>query len=78
MLAMVSINNPDLNPVLEAHIYTACRTAIPTLPKVDPGASEEEVMESLGMSRKSNGDFETFERFLGRTEASMQSPVVPP
>jgi hypothetical protein len=68
MLALVSIDSKDLIPVLTAHIYTVCPTAIPTLPTPSPDASEEELMQSLGMLKGKNGEFETFERFLARTE----------
>ena len=70
MLAQVSVEAKDIVPVLTAHIYTVCPTAIPTLPRVDDGASEEQLMESLGMLRSKDGQFETFERFLARTEVS--------
>ena len=70
MLAMVSVDNKDLVPVLQAHIHTVCPTAIPNLPHPAPDASEDEVMESLGMLKGKDGSFETFERFLSRTEVS--------
>jgi hypothetical protein len=68
MCALVSIDNKELIPVLAAHIYTVCPTAIPTLPTPSATASEEELMQSLGMLKGKNGEFETFERFLARTE----------
>jgi len=70
MLALVSVSleTKDLNPVLAAHIYTVCPIAIPSLPTPAEDASEDEVMESLGMLKNKDGNFETFERFLGRTE----------
>jgi GLE1-like protein len=78
MLALVSVDNKDLGPVLAAHIYTVCPTAIPSLPNPAPNASEEELMESLGMLRKDDGTFETFERFLHRTEVrSHVTPNIP-
>lgn len=70
MLAMVSTEVKELVPILAAHIYTVCPIAIPTLPKLSKSASEEELMESLGMSRGKDGQHETFERFLTRTEVS--------
>jgi len=72
MLALASVDAPDIIPVLTAHIYTVCPTAIPSLPRVDESSStsEEEFMESLGMLRVKDGEFETFERFLARTEVS--------
>jgi hypothetical protein len=57
----------ELLPILAAHIYTVCLTAIPTLPKVTKNESENELMESLGMAKGSNGEFETFDHFLART-----------
>ena len=68
MLAMVSVENKELVPILAAHIYTVCPTAIPTLPVASPNASEEDFMEGLGMIKGKNGEFESFDRFLTRTE----------
>ena len=70
MLAIVSAQVKELAPILEAHVYTVCSIAIPTLPKLSKNASEDEFMESLGMSRGKDGQYETFERFLTRTEVS--------
>jgi hypothetical protein len=70
MCAMVSLENKEFVPILGAHIYTVCPTAIPTLPIPRPGSSEEELMSSLGMLKDKNGEYETFDRFLTRTEAS--------
>ncbi len=71
MLAIISAENKELVPILAAHIYTVCPTAIPTLPISAPDASEEVFMEGLGMLKGKNGEFETFDRFLTRTEVSM-------
>ena len=68
MLTMVSVEHKDVIPVLAAHVYTVCPTAIPRLPKIAQDATEDEVMETLGMLRGKDGNFETFERFLARTE----------
>jgi hypothetical protein len=68
MLAMVSEEAKDFAVVMAAHIYTVCPTAIPSLPHIAPDASEEELMESLGMLRLKDGKYETFEKFLARTE----------
>ena len=68
MLAIVSTQAKELAPILAAHIYTVCPTAIPTLPKPSKGSSENDLMESLGMTKGKDGEFETFERFLARTE----------
>jgi hypothetical protein len=68
MLALVAVDSGDLISILAAHIYTVCPTAIPTLPSPVPGASEDSLMESLGMLRDKDGQFETFDRFLHRTE----------
>ena len=67
-LAIVASEVKEFAPILEAHIYAVCPMAIPTLPKPGKDASEEELMESLGMAKNKNGEFETFERFLHRTE----------
>jgi GLE1-like protein len=73
MLALISVEAKDFVPLMTAHIFTVCPTAIPTLPLVDDGAaSEDALMESLGMLRvKDTGEFESFERFLSRTEVGL-------
>lgn len=68
MLAAVSMETKDLGPVLAAHVYTVCPTAIPTLPHIAEDVSEDELMTKLGMQRGKDGSFETFERFMARTE----------
>lgn len=68
MLAQVAAENKDFVPILNAHIYTVCPTAIPYLPTPSVDASEDDLMESLGMQKGSDGNYETFERFLHRTE----------
>jgi hypothetical protein len=73
MCALVSVDNKELVSVLAAHIYTVCPTAIPTLPTPSSDASEEELMQSLGMLKGKNGEFETFERFLARTEVRIDA-----
>lgn len=67
-LAMVSSEIEGFAPIFEAHIYSVCPTAIPALPKPDKDATEDELMESLGMAKNKEGEFESFERFLHRTE----------
>ena len=57
--------------ILQAHIYTVCPTAIPNLPAPAHDCSELELMESLGMSKNKDGEFETFDRFLARTEVRL-------
>lgn len=68
MVAMISLENKELVPILAAHIYTVCPIAIPTLPKPAPGASEDDLMHSLGMIKDKNGEFESWGRFSSRTE----------
>ena len=58
----------DFSLLLTAHIYSVCPTAIPTLPTPAPGCNETELMESLGMQKDKKGEYETFDRFLARTE----------
>lgn len=77
MLAIVAAQVKDIVPVLTAHIYTVCPTAIPTLPltvSTDTtnlnSNSEDDFMTQLGMIRQKDGNFESFERFLSRTEVS--------
>ncbi|VEU40682.1 unnamed protein product [Pseudo-nitzschia multistriata] len=69
MLAMVSVESKQIISVLAAHIYTVCPVAIPTLPAPRDNASEDDLMIGLGMQRnQKTGEFETFPRFLARTE----------
>lgn len=70
MLALVGHQANELIPVLSAHVYTVCPTAIPALPKLVHDETEEQLMDSLGMIRNKEGEFETFARFLARTEVS--------
>lgn len=63
------MDHKDVIPILEAHIFSVCPSAIPILPRPSKNASEEEVMEALGMAKdKKTGDYEAFDRFLARTE----------
>jgi GLE1-like protein/CCCH-type zinc finger len=81
MLSMLSVENKDFTPILEGHVYMVCPTAIPTLPSPKPNASEEELMIGLGMQKGKDGEFESFPRFLSRTEniisfmADMQASI---
>lgn len=69
MLAQTSTQVPeDFSLLLMAHIYSVCPTAIPTLPSPADGCAELELMESLGMQKDKKGEYESFDRFLGRTE----------
>lgn len=69
MLAHTSIQvKEDFTLLIAAHIYSVCPTAIPILPTPAAGCSELELMESLGMQKDKKGEFETFDRFLARTE----------
>lgn len=72
MLALVSVEAKEIVPILSAHIFTVCPTAVPTLPHPKHDATEENLMESLGMLRLKDGQFESFERFLSRTEVSCE------
>jgi len=72
MLAQVSVriqdesSRKDFGDLIMAHIYAVCPTAIPMLPKAD--CSETELMEGLGMQKDKKGEYESFDRFLARTE----------
>lgn len=71
MLAFLSIDNPDMNPIVAAHLYTVCPYVIPKLPSASADASEEDFMKDLGMTQDKDGKFETFEAFLARTEVRL-------
>ena len=47
MLAMVSVEQKNLVLIMEAHIYTVCPTAIPTLPQPRKDATEDEIMSLI-------------------------------
>ncbi|KAL7450072.1 hypothetical protein ACHAWC_002055, partial [Mediolabrus comicus] len=70
MIAYVSTQCEEIGPLLEAHLYSVCPTAIPTMSLESPadGGDEDEMMESLGMIRDKDGVFESFDKFLNRTE----------
>jgi uncharacterized membrane protein YhiD involved in acid resistance len=68
MIAYVSTKCEEIGPLLEAHLYSHCPTAIPSLSLASPDGGEDELMESLGMIRDKNGEFESFDKFLSRTE----------
>ncbi len=80
MFAQVSVQCEEICPVLEGHLYTVCRMAIPAFSLDNTGADKKNennnsnnddfLMESLGMIRDKNGEFESFEKFLHRTEVS--------
>jgi hypothetical protein len=76
MLAMVSLENKEIGPILAAHVYTVCPTAIPTLPSPKKDATEDELMESLGMQKDKNGEYESFDKFLTRTEVSVRLGIL--
>lgn len=78
MFAQVSVHCEEIGPVLEGHLYTVCPTAIPTLSLDKDGGggkgkddeNNDNLMESLGMIRDKDGEFESFDKFLHRTEVS--------
>ena len=70
MMAHVSTQVPkEFIFFVEAHIYRMCKTTIPMLPTPNPECSEIELMQSLGMQMDMDGNYETFEKFLSRTES---------
>jgi len=78
MFAQVSLMCEEINPVLEGHLYMVCPMAIPTLSLNDDSNNEgggsnknneDDLMTGLGMIRdKKTGEFESFDKFLNRTE----------
>ena len=73
--ALISTHCEVLNEVLEGHLYGVCPMAVPVLEMGDDddggggdGSEDDRWMESLGMVRDKNGEFETFDKFLSRTE----------
>ena len=75
-MAILSVSVKELSSIISAHLFTVCPTLIPSLPNSNvKDMSETELMESLGMARLKDGEFETFDRFLNRTEVSYRSFV---
>lgn len=75
MISHVSTQCDEIGPLLEAHLYSHCPMAIPSLSLMTSssstdggGGEEDELMESLGMMRDKKGEFESFDKFLNRTE----------
>jgi hypothetical protein len=75
MLVLVSVEQKELVPIFAAHVYTVCPTVIPTLPRMASLANDDEeaLQKSLGMAKSKTGEYETFERFLTRTE--VRAPI---
>jgi len=70
-LSSVNLSQEFVNTIM-AHIYTVCPTAIPKLPAPTSESDDEiHLMESLGMQKGKNGEYETFDRFLARTEVRL-------
>ncbi|EJK43622.1 hypothetical protein THAOC_37915, partial [Thalassiosira oceanica] len=71
MFAITSTSCEELLPVLEAHLYTVCPMTIPAMSLKGDGNSsggdESDLMESLGMLKDKNGEYESFDKFLSRT-----------
>ena len=71
MFAITSTTCEELLPVLEAHLYTVCPMTIPVMSLKGDGDSsggdESDLMESLGMLKDKNGEYESFDKFLSRT-----------
>lgn len=87
MFAQISCMCEEIGPVLEGHLYMVCRMAIPAL-SLDGGGvgtaavaggnndDEDALMTSLGMIRDKNGEFESFDKFLHRTEVRYMMHIV--
>ena len=61
----------EFSVYITGHLYDACPILIPTLPTPSPDLEEEDLMKSLGMKKDKDGNFETFDRFISRTEVSL-------
>lgn len=69
MFAFISTKCQEIGPVLEGHLYSVCPMAIPALTlNGGSGDHEDTLMEGLGMHRGKDGQFESFDKFLSRTE----------
>jgi len=68
VLTSISVEVKEFTPLLAAHLYTACPATIPMLPDIADNASETALMDGLGMIKDKKGEYETFDRFLTRTE----------
>jgi GLE1-like protein len=70
MLAIVASQYKDVVPMMAAHIYSVCPIAIPALPSISADASEDELMDGLGMLKQKDGTYESFSRYIARNEVS--------
>jgi len=67
-IALIAAEVKELSPLIMAHVYKVCPAAIPRAPSAGTDTSEDELMDSLGMIKDKSGEYETFDRFLNRTE----------
>jgi len=65
-VSTVASEIPGFIPTMEAYIYDACPLALPV--HLGKEASKEDFSDSLGMKKNKDGTYESFERFLQRTE----------
>lgn len=69
-VSSMSTKKDEFKIYMDGHLYSACPILIPKLPTPAPDLGEEELMESLGMNKDKDGKYESFDRFLARTEVS--------
>jgi len=65
-VTIVSSEVPEFIPVMEAYIYDVCPLALPT--PLGKESSKEDFSKKIGMKKNKDGEYESFERFLQRTE----------
>jgi len=65
-VSKVASEIPEFIPTMEAYIYDACPLALPA--SLGKETSNEDFSEKLGMKKNKDGGYESFERFLQRTE----------
>jgi len=65
-VATVASKVPEFVPIFEAYVYDTCPLALPV--SFENENDQKDFSESLGMKKEKDGEFESFERFLQRTE----------
>jgi len=65
-VSSVASDIPEFIPIMEGYVYDACPLALPV--PLGNEASKDDFSDTLGMKKDRDGEYESFERFLQRTE----------
>jgi len=67
-VALVAADIKEFSVLMAAHVFSVCPMAIPKLPEANTSMNQTELMQRLGMTRDSDGEYESYDRFVSRTE----------